>query len=220
MKTALMILYSASDNGTCGYIDNIRAIYHDGGIDVSVIEVLSPTDDLTFKRQLEEFKDTADQLIIIGGDVAKFNLKEIIAKSFDTAFIENENAKSFFDAVSKANGKIYPEEYVLLPMSASVIPNILGGFQGFMLDEKELSLAVLPASFDQVKLMSEQYVVPYLENRSGVKKDRLTLKYFGDEKALNACIEKAKEEVKTTCEVAITAINGDYTIKLSFDHKD
>lgn len=220
MKTALMMLYNASDKSVCGYIDKIRDVYHDGGIDVSLIEVLSDFDDLTFKRRLEEFKDTVDQLIIVGGDIAKFDFKDIIAKSFDTAFIENENAKTFFDAISKANGKAYPEEYVMLPMSASVIPNILGAFQGFMLDEKELSLAVLPSAFNQVKLMSEKYVIPYLENKSGVKKDRLILKYFGDEKALYTCIDKAKEVVRTTCEVDIVCTNGDYTVNLSFDYKD
>ena len=91
-----MIFSNASAKSKCGYIDDVRAIYHDGGIDVSVVEVLLSSDDLTFKRRLEEFKDTVDQLVIIGGDILSFDIKDIIAKSFDTAFIENENAKSFF----------------------------------------------------------------------------------------------------------------------------
>ncbi len=220
MKTALMIFLGACEKNTRGYIDNIKALFYEGGIDVSIIEILSLDDDLSFKRRLEEFKDTVDQLIVVGGNEASFDLKGIIASSFDTAFIENENAKTFLDAVSKAKGRVYPENYAFLPMTATVIPNILGGYQGFMLDEKELSLAVLPGAFDQVKLMSEKYVIPYLENKSGVKRQRLILKYFGDQKAVHTCIEKAKEAISTTCEVDVVSNYNDVTIKLSFDEKD
>ena len=115
MKTALIIFTNAKCEIERGYVDNIRGVYHDGGIDVSVIEVLLSSDDLTFKRRLEEFKDTIDQLVIIGGDIVTFDIKDVIATSFDTAFIENENAKTFFDAVSKANGKVYPEDYTHIP---------------------------------------------------------------------------------------------------------
>ena len=66
------------------------------------------------------------------------------------------------------------------PSNANVIPNIYGGFQGFILDTADLTLSVLPYDFKQIKTMCDKYVLPYLESKLGVKKTRLTLKYFGE----------------------------------------
>ena len=159
-----------------------------------------------------------DNIIIVGGDAVAFKLKQIIAESFDMPLVENENARNFLDAVSKANGIDYPEDYALLPIEGVVIPNIYGGYQGFILDSNEITLSVLPLDYKEVKTMSDKYVVPYLENKLGIKKTRLTLKYFGDKTILKQTLAKAE----TICEEGfyhtLFEKHGDITIDLFFDY--
>jgi nicotinamide-nucleotide amidase len=137
----------------------------------------------------------------------------------DTALVENENAKTFLEVVSKNNGINYPESYALLPIEASVIPNVHGGFQGFILDSNQLPLAVLPLEHTQVKLMLDKYVLPYFENKLGIKRKRLVLKYFGDLNSIKSTLEQAKAFDKNTFEYSLTELNGDVTIDLLFDAK-
>ena len=219
MKSALVIFRNLKTEFDGDYFTNVVGAFSSGGLTIDTVEILSHNDDLGFKRRLAEFKDMFDNLIIIGGDTVGFNLKSIIAQSFDTPLLENENARNFLDAVSKVNAIDYPEDFALLPLEAVVIPNIYGGFQGFILDSNEITLSVLPSDYKEVKTMSDKYVLPYLENKLGIKKTRLTLKYFGDIKRLKQVMSRAEVLCEQGFYHSIFERNGDITIDLFFDYE-
>ena len=217
MKTVLVFFRSPEIDFDGEYYSGVVNAFVSGGFTIDSVEVLSDTDDLGFRKRLEEFKDRMDNLIIVGGDSVGFDLKNILVESADSALVENENAKSFLDAVSKADGVEYPESYCYLPMDGTVIPNINGPYQGFMLDTAELTIAVLPFGYKEIKLMCDKYVIPYLENKFSLKRRRLTLKYFGDENALNKTLNEAENIGVNGFTYSISNKCGDITADLLFD---
>lgn len=220
MKTALIFFRNLKSDFDGDYYSNVINAFANGGLTADTIEILSGTDDLGFKRRILEFKDLFDNIVIIGGDSVCFSLKQIIAEMADSALDENENARAFLDAVSKSNGIEYPEEFALLPIEATVIPNIYGGYQGFILDMNELTLSVLPADFKQIKTMCDKYVLPYLENKLGIKKTRLTLKYFGDIEILKKTLLEAENIGIEGFTWRVNEKFGDVSIDMFFSHDD
>ncbi len=218
MKTALIFFRNLKTYFDGDYYGKVVGAFNSGGLTVDTIEVLSDTDDLGFKRRLTEFKDMFDNLVIVGGDAVRFDLKDIIAQIFDTAIVENENARTFLDAVSKANGIEYEDSYACLPMESSVIPNIYGGYQGFILDSNELTLSLLPYDYKEVKTMCDKYVLPYLENKLGIKKTRLTLKYFGNLEDVENTLKEAENIGEKGFSYITTQRYGDATIDLLFSY--
>ena len=216
MKTALIFFRSVKERFDGEYYQSVVSAFNHSGFKPSTIEMLAQNDDLTFKRRFDEFRDFADNIVIVGGDKATFDLKKIIAECMDTALVENQNAKTFVDAVAKSNGVNYPESYAFLPIEASVIPNIHGGYQGFFLDSNQLTIAVLPFEKKEISVMLSKYVLPYFENKLGVKREKLVLKYFGDLVSIEQTLEQAKALVDCF-EYSITELNGDVTVDILFD---
>ena len=219
MKTALIFFRNLKTYFDGDYYGKVVGAFNSGGLTVDTVEVLSDTDDLGFTRRLTEFKDMFDNLVIVGGDAVRFNLKEIIAQTFDTAIVENEHARNFLDAVSKANGIEYDDSFASLPMESSVIPNIYGGFQGFILDSNELTLSLLPFDYKEIKTMCDKYVLPYLENKLGIKKTRLTLKYFGDIESLENTLKEAENIGEDGFSWITAQKYGDTTLDLLFSYE-
>lgn len=216
MKTALIFFRSIESRFDGKYFQEAVSAFNDAGFQVNTVEVLCQTDDIAFKRRFDEFRDVADNIVIIGGDIVKFDLKSIICSGLDTALVENENARTFLTAVCKNNGVEYPENFAFLPIEASVIPNIYGGFQGFILDSNQLTLAVLPEEEKQVKVMLDKYVLPYFENKLGIKRQRLVLKYFGELDDIRSTLEEAKNIGDKAFTYSLTEKDGDVTIDLLF----
>ncbi len=219
MKTALIFFRPPEKAFDGEYYQKVIGAFSDGGFAVGTVEILSHTDDIAFKHAFENFMDVCDNLVIIGGDKVIFDYKKIIAECLDTVFVENENAKNFLDAVSKANGVEYPESYASLPLEGTVIPNVNGGFQGFILDGNELTLSVLPESYREIKVMCDKYVLPYLENKLGIKRSRLVLKYFGDKSAIENTLIEAENIGVDGFNYSITEKFGDITIDILFNEK-
>lgn len=219
MKTALIFFRSVERDFDGEYYQKVINAFRNGGIEITTVEILERNDGRTFKKRMEEFCDCVDNLIIVDGEDHTFDLKQIISELFDTALVENENARIFLDAVSKNDGVEYSDRYALLPIEATVIPNVKGAFQGFIFDTADLTVAVLPEEYTQLKPMCDKYVVPYIENKYGVKNNRLILKYFGDVIALDDVLSQAEALYEgVTC--AIEKKNGDVTIDLLFDNTD
>ena len=218
MKSALIFFRNLASNFDGEYYQSVIDSFFIGGLRADTVEILSDTDDLGFKRRLLEFKDMFENIVIIGGDMVAFDLKDVIAQTFDTSFVENENARTFLDAVSKEQNVNYPDSYAYLPIEASVIPNINGGYQGFILDSNELTLSVLPLSIKEVKVMCDKYVLPYLENKLGVKKSRLTLKYFGDLAVLETVLKRAENIGENSFTWTISEKFGDTEVDLLFPY--
>ena len=176
--------------------------------------MLSGNDDLSFKRRLTEFRDTADNLIVFESQNLSFDLKEIVSDVFDAPMVENDTARKFLDAVSAQDGVEYADTFALMPLDATIVPNVKGAYQGFILDDNSFTLALLPNNIEQLKPMCEKYVLPYFENKSGKKIKRLVLKYFGDKTILEEVVDSAKKI--GDFEYAVTELNGDITLDLNF----
>ncbi len=215
MKTAILFIRRVLEDFNANYYQTAVNALENGGVRADTIAVIDHADDIGFKRNLHEIKDTFDNLIIFGADLVKFNLKEIIAEVGETVLVENESAKGFLDAVRNLGGREYPDEYALLPLEAVPIPNVIGGFQGFILSaNQDFSVTVLPSAVEEFKPMCDKYLLPYLENRHELKVNRITLKYFGDEKNAQSVIDNIKQIHGDIFESRITSLYGDCTINL------
>ncbi len=215
MKTALIFFKRSEDSFDSDYYGEVVNAFVSGNILINAVEILPDTDDLGFKRSLCDFRNTFENLIVIG-ESASFDLKQVVCDDADTELCDNENARKFVDAVSKSYGEEFSEESCLLPMDATLIPNVNGLYQGFMMEDKDFSLLVLPSDVKQIKVMCDGYVVPYFESKYGVRYERLTLKYFGETGALKKTLDDAATECKCKLKYYVDTKHGDSTVKLIF----
>ena len=216
MKNVLLIFCNGDIKEYSTYLGEISNTFTDGGFLFDRAEIMSVDDDILFRRSLEKYKDIADNLVIINNENVEFDLKKIICEVFETSLIENENAKKFVDSVAERQGTTFLENYYLLPLNATVIPNTESAEQGFMLDDKEFTLVTLPSDINQAKSMGERYVIPFFESKYGVKVRKLTLKYFGDRQKLLDVINLAIEQNDNRCKYSIEEKNGDFKITFTF----
>ncbi len=218
MKNVLLIFCNGDVKDSNSLLTQISSVFTDGGFLFDRAEILSNEDDILFRHSLNRYKDVADNLVIINNRNLSFNAKKIICEVFETTLIENENAKKFVDSVSERQATVFSENYYLLPIDATVIPNTESAEQGFMLDDKEFTLVYLPSDIFQAKSMSERYVIPFFESKYGVKVRKLTLKYFGDRQKLVDCINTAIEQNDKRCKYSIEENNGDFKVTFNFPY--
>ena len=166
---------------------------------------------------LEEYKNSADNLIIIGGENNSFSVKQAIANVMGTELVESENALKFLEAVSKADGIDYNVDYARLPIEATLIPNLKGAFQGYMLENNVFSLVALPEDLAQLKIMTEGYVLPYFDNKYGLIRERFTFKYFGETEILDKVLSEAQEIYDWTLRSTVKTVHGDTLVNIMFD---
>ncbi len=217
MKTALITFKRSETAEDAEYLKEISKAFNDGGIDFDSVEIITPVDDLGFKRKFADMRNTVDNLIVTVSPEACFNVKEIIADEMDTALSENDNALKFLQAVSKSNQKEYPNDYAVIPIDAILVPNVRGGFQGFMIEENDFTLVVLPQNAEELKAMTDGYVIPYMETKYGVKKQKFCFKYFGETDSLKKILAQAEEKMGKVFSCDIKTENGDSLVNLSFD---
>ncbi len=212
MKTAIILFKSPLAELDAGYISKIANSLLHAGFPTSNLSVLGTNDDLAFRRWLQEYKSTANNLVIVNSNEISFDYKQIIADVVDSALIENENALKFLDAVSNAHGKEYPLSNATMPLEATLIPNVTGAFQGFMLEENGFAMFVLPERIEEFNLACQKYLAPYTEKKLNTKTSRLVFKYFGAKDKLEQTINLAKSMVGGDIEISITCVYGDYKI--------
>ena len=104
-------------------------------------------------------------------------------------------------------------------MEATLIPNIHGPYQGFMLDDEDFTMVVLPADEKQFGVMCRKYVLPYLENKFGITTEKHTLKYFGSKNKLTTALKKAESSADGRLRTLVKEHYGDYTVSLAYDGK-
>ena len=218
MKTALILFREPTGDNDGEYLNRIFSVFKGNGIPIDRVEMFSLTDDLAFKRCVENIKYTTENLIVISNPSVKFSIKQIIADIIESPLVENENAKKFLDAVCLAQGKTFPEEYAYIPMDATLIPNVTGAYQGFMADDKEFTLALFPNGIKEISVMADKYLAPYLEEKFHLRRKRITLKYMGDEEKLKNILDSAKEVTDCTFSYAIFENFGDIKVDLIFDN--
>lgn len=217
MKTALIFFKRSEEVFDSAYFGNVINAFVSGNINIHSVEILSDTDDLGFKRRLGDFRNTFDNLIVIASNTT-FSVKQIIADETDTELFDNENARKFVEAISKSSGIEMDEENCKLPLDATLIPNVNGPFQGFMMEDNEFSLVVLPSAIKEIKVMCDGYVVPYFEKKYGEHNERLTLKYFGDVSTLKKTLGEASEFCPCKLTYYVDTKYGDSTVKLIFSN--
>lgn len=218
MKTAIILFHSPNSAFDGEYLDKIISIFYNNGFPIDSVDMVSVNDDLGFTRKLESLKDTVDNLLVINNPLCAFDVRELIAKNFDTVLDENENAVKFLDAVSKTDGIDYPKEFALIPFDATLIPNVLGAEQGFMLDDKEFTLALLTSKIKELNVMVDKYLIPYLESKYNLKRKRITLKYMGQEDKIKAVIEEAKSLSSCKFTYNISQAYGDFKVEFIFEN--
>lgn len=220
MKNALVFFKSVKEGLNAQYYESVHKLLKDGGVSADTIMILSCADDIGFKRNLLEFKDTVDNLIVVGGEKIEFDFNQIISEVFDTVLVENDGAKRFIDAVKGVNAGHDFDKYALMPIEATAMPNVLGVYQGFILDQNEFSFIVIPSSIVELKPMCEKYVIPFLESKYGISVKRLTLKYFGDASELYSALNDVKLTYGDKFNVNVNEKHGDFTIDLSFKNQE
>ena len=219
MKNGLILFNSYIGAFDGKYIESVTSLFKGAGLGFSRLEVLSLQDDLAFSRSVKEFRDTIDNLVILCPKNIEFDLKKILSEIFESPLVENENALNFVKAVSNEPiEKI--EKYALMPSDATLIPNLSGVFQGFMLDNREFTLAVLPADIKEFSLSAEKYVIPYLEKKYELDRKRQTIKYFGDKAKLLSTLEGVTCLVDNKVSYVYTELHGDFKVDLMFDSSD
>ncbi|MBQ8196917.1 MAG: nicotinamide-nucleotide amidohydrolase family protein [Clostridia bacterium] len=220
MKTALILFRNPDEILDAQYISNVGTVFANAGFSIYTVEILPCEDEVTFTRSFLRLKDTVDNLIILDSCDTKFDLKQVIATETGTTLVENDNALKFLDAVSRADGVEYSTENAVIPMEATLVPNIQGAYQGFMLDNEEFTLVVLPADINQFRVTCSQYVLPYLENKFGIENKKETLKYFGSKAKLTSALNLAESNSFGALRSFVTEENGDFTVQLVYEGKD
>ena len=215
MRTALIAFFRPEEGFDGQYLSRVLDAFKNGGVEIDNVAVIPAGDEPFLKRRIDEFKDTYDNLVIVDSEGHSYDFREVVAEKMETVLVENESARSFLDAVSNADGVEYGDEYAIMPVEATVIPNVRGAYQGFIMDASEFTLVVLPAKEEQLKTMCQKYVLPYIENKFGIKSKRLILKYFGDGKALKNTIDNATPN-NDGIVVNISEKFGDYTVDVLF----
>ena len=217
MKTALFIVSKGENLGADagGYAE----IFAQGAIELSTLEVIDREDEVRFLKRIREFKDSFDLIVVADGSEGN-KAKQIVAEEFDAPLVENENAKRFIDAVGTEKGEIISEEFAMLPLEASVVPNIRGAYQGFILEKDDVVLSALPNGISEFRVMAEGYLFPYVEKKYSLKRKRFVLKYFGDGEKLSKELARAKAQSYVDFEYFLSEKYGDYTIRLLFSDAD
>lgn len=203
MKTALLAFGDFD-------VKKARACFTGGGVDLNTVQVLSPSDDIGFKRGYEVFRDMADVLIIADG--ADFDLKETVAEFAGSTLIENENARAALESrgCTDFSG-------ALMPAEATLIPNEYGAYQGFTLDERDFTLIVMPSYEREFFHACDKYVLPYLTAKSGVAKS-FVLKCFGIKRETETLLDKVK--ASHAFNYTVSENHGDITVSVFFDTAD
>lgn len=219
MKNALILFLDPKAPLNGEYISGISRLFYESGFSLSHVEMLSSTDDLGLKRSIEKFKEVADNLVIASNKSVEFSVKDVICTVMDKPLKENLNAKTFVEAVCTAEGLAVKENEWLLPLESTLIPNVKGATQGFMLDEQDFTLAYLPSEIEEFTLMAKKYLFPYLEQKYGLDYKKYTLKYFGDENALKDALDGAKQTYNCDFSYDLFSSYGDVKVEIIFDSK-
>lgn len=184
----------------------VRETFFSGGAEISTVQILSKSDDIGFKRGYETFRDTADVLIVLSG--AEFDLKETVAEFSGTTLLENDNARKSLEerGFTDFSG-------ALMPIEATFIPNAYGAYQGFILEDRDFTLIVLPGGDNEFFPACEKYVVPYLAAKVGIERS-VIFKCFGEKADAEARLNGVKE--KFSFDFSVREKSGDLTVSVFF----
>lgn len=218
MKTALIFFRRPNENVSAQYFANAVNRLKDGGLLIDSVDALSIDDDVAFARRIDEYADTADNIIVLISKDMAFDWKKVITDKTGAEFIINDKALEIVETYSKQNGIKMDEECANLPMDATVIPNRKGMFQGFLLEQEGYTLIALPHREEELIDMCDGFVSPYFNVKYNNNYEQVTLKYFGRLDALEKTLKEAEEKCQSGLKYRTDTVNGDTKIDLFFDN--
>ena len=218
MKNALIIFNkNRIDTESVKYIIDF---FNENGVDFSSVDLISDEDENSFRIRLTEYATRADNLITLVGDDAVFDYKSVIAEVMETELSLSDGAKELVERVSKITGKVYSEEYARMPIEATVIPNPVSPIQGFMMEDRDFTLIVLPKKPEEAVKAAKDYVLPYFATKYRLKREEFVFKFFGvfsgGSEKLYSAIQGAEETFPYSFEYFINCVYGDYTVRVVF----
>lgn len=215
MKTALLIFKSQEESFNSERICDIYKIFEDNQTEIFSSSIIPDNDDLGFKRRLTEYIDTVDSVIVLGADKVDFSVKKIVAETFSLPLSINEQALNFIEK------KQTPclEENASFPETATYIPNDLGDYQGFILEQEDLMVSVFPYQVKEVYKMLTEYYFCYMDSKLKLG-DTFVFKHFGDSGFLKSKLEEIKRQLNSTVKIVVKSKYGDSLINLAFDNGD
>ncbi len=208
MKTAV-VAFSGGAEPSGKLIDEFSEKLTAKGLSLSAAEILSPSDDLGFKHCFEEFRDTVDNLIVLDGENCEFDLRQKIADFLDSPLFENETARELWEK----QGGVDPLNYTM-PLTATLIPNRNGAYQGFMTEDEQFTLAVLPSEKTQLFELADSVLIPYFSEKANIGGKVLRLRCFGNGKEIDGILKELKEKHGFT--YFLSEENGDVSVTLVF----
>lgn len=218
MKTALIFFRRPNENVSAQYFANAVNRLKDGGLLIDSVDALSIDDDVAFARRIDEYADTADNLIILISKDMAFDWKKVVTDKTGAEFIINDNALDIAEKYAFEKGVEVDEECANLPMDATVIPNRKGMFQGFLLEQEGYTLIALPHREEELIEMCDEFVNPYFNVKYNNKIERVTLKYFGREDLLKKTLLDAENICGEGLTYRTETLFGDTKIDLFFDN--
>ncbi|MBE5756970.1 MAG: hypothetical protein E7342_04125, partial [Clostridiales bacterium] len=214
MKTAL-IVFKEETSSKLEDISKITDCFLSFGITLQTVLTLSVNDDLLFFRQFNELKNVVDNLIILNNKEVEFNLDESICRALNTELVENEMASDIIDSFGEFENSSV-KEFAFMPIDATVIPNNYGYEQGYLVEDNDFSLIVVPETNNYIK-MFEEYIAPYYNKKYGIEKQKNVFKLFSiDKKRIDRVVDKIKL-VEKNVRIEYDYSDGDVTLSFVYD---
>ncbi len=220
MKTSVITFKKIGTDFPSDYIKNAIEEICSCGMDVATFSVMADDDAAAFRRRLSEERNTADNLIVLVPYDISFDIKSEIAEEMNTDLTENETAKEIVLARGEEMFEEYSENYYSLPSDATIIPNDNGAFQGFMSEDDEFTLVVLPQDFSELKPMISGYVLPYFDKKYKAETDKFVFKYLGDGAVLKNALLKAEDLYGKPLKKSVRGRYDDYLCNVIFGGAD
>ena len=194
----------------------IEEIFSPKGILFDSVSVISIFDDLSFKRQISSLKQTTDNIFVFVEEDMEFDYKSIISEVFDRQLFESDRAIKLLEEYADKNGGEINTDFAYLPIDATVIPNSKTAFQGYMVEDDECTLVVLPTNSSVFRDMCVSFVIPYFENKYALKTEKFTFKYFGSIQAVKKAMDLILLEYENAFTYRINGKDGDHLIEMEF----
>lgn len=215
MKNAL--IYLKDDKSVpYGELQEIEAVFSPHGIFFNTVVVLDTDDDLSFKRNVVELKQTTDNLFIFVSSNTEFDYKSLIVDATERELFENDVAIKLIEEYVDTHGGLVDRDYALIPVDATVIPNRNDQFQGFMIEEASFSLVVLPCDIKSLVPMCASFVIPYFQNKYALGTERFVFKYFGAKSVISKTLDDINSEFDGAFVFNVSGRYGDFLVEIDF----
>ncbi len=165
----------------CGKIKDLNAPFiasklTEIGLDV-IYQTIVQDDAKGLKSSLQTAIGRANLIIITGGlgPTTDDITRETIADFCNVKLVADEKSMNHIEHLTgKGHDQMYTNnlKQAMIPDGGTVIQNSIGTAQGFLINFSESNIICLPGVHTEMKLMFENWVIPYILRKSGERKRR------------------------------------------------